>query len=135
MLRAINDDRRCQEAKQSGESDFPSTVRPLAVDFAGARVDQHLIGPIPIAIGEHPDRQQNVLERDRAVLGPNAVDLLLVTPDALSHILLDRRIDLSSRDRQAVFQLDVVSPRNESCERFLRKWPALFKGPWLESVD
>src|SRR5580692_4942144 len=108
LLQTINEDGCAQETEKSGKRDFPAAVRPLAIDVSGAGVDQNLIRPLAIAVGQHPDRQQDVFERDRAILCADAVDLLLVAADSLPHVLLEGRVDFAPRQSESVLQLDVV---------------------------
>src|ERR1700733_4188947 len=135
MLREVNEEGRSQETEKSGKRDFPAAVRPLAVDLARASVDQNLIGPVAIAVGQHPDRQQDVLERDLPILRTDAVHLLFVAADSLPHVLLEGRVDFAPRQAEAVPQLDVVRPRHKTREHFLGKRTALLQGPWRQSVQ
>src|SRR5579872_4154289 len=78
LLHEINEESRAEHTEKSGKGDFPAAVRSLAVDLTRAGVDQDLISLLAIAVGQHPHRQQDVLEGDRSILGADVVDLLFV---------------------------------------------------------
>ena len=85
-----------QQAGKDREQNLPDTPWPFALHFTGRGIDKDLVGFVAIFVGQQPDRQQQVLEGDCAVLRIDGVDTLCVATDSIPDVLIECLVDSRS---------------------------------------
>src|SRR2546423_11254808 len=114
MLLQENNQRNDGDPEEHEEEYLPETVWAVALHFARARVDHHLIDLLIEAISCQVDRQEDVFESDVRIACVYAVNPLLVAADVTAHVAVnDARHDLFCFFK-ACGQLDLITLRFEA---------------------
>ena len=75
-----------RQSDQRGKRNFPSRIGAFALDLTCARINDEAIGFTAIFISGHPDRQQDVFERDIAQGCVDGMNALSVAADIKTNI-------------------------------------------------